>query len=830
MATLPPVVVLGVDCPTGLQAARIFAARGIGVFGLAADPSHPCARTRACTEVFAVGRTEDSVVERLVDISSDIGVGAVLVPCTDSAVLAAARGAASLTPLYRTSLPRAEVVERLLDKSRLPSVARWGGFSVPETRVLRSREDAEAAASTMIFPCVVKPSLKSETWLRNTSAKVFKVSSPSALLARYDQCRSWAHALVVQEWVHGLDRDHYTCNCYLSESGEELVSFTTRKLRQWPLDVGQASLSEECRNELVRAETVRLLRFAGHFGFGYLEMKHDARSGRHLILEANTGRPTGRLACAEAAGVEFHMTMYADVVGLPLPEQRVQRYRSVKWVHLRHDLQAAAALWSRGRLTLSELAHSWRGPRVHALLSWRDPVPFLADLLRSGSRLLRSKLGGGREPERAATRPLPTKSRVAGPRLREPVARHALRGPFTVVHFDLGGVVRVAALDPSPGDVERMAAVLGSPSEAPVEAIPHLVIRFVDEFPERDFRTVANGSTAYADDGLYILRSPTGRAVARLHPGDPGQPDVILCERGLEEVPLLEGMIDLVALERGWVPLHASAWSDDGVGMVAAGWGRSGKTGALLAFCESGARFVGDDRVFVSRDGAHMFGIDRPVRMRDWHIAQLPGLARLVGGGRRTLAHVGPWLGRIGERVLGPMGDRWPLVQRIARALLGRTRGRLAAHLHPERFPSTGPRELATPDVFIVMESHRDDGVVVQPLEPDTLAERLAAIVHAELLPVLSAQLSLRFAFPGSGWDRLERAPEAAARMIREATAGKPAYLVRHPYPCSLAELRSVLETLGRARPRLPDVRPRSAAVVRRSGWRAPARVKEPLS
>ena len=36
-ATRPRAIVIGLDCPTGLQTARTFAARGIGVFGLAAD-------------------------------------------------------------------------------------------------------------------------------------------------------------------------------------------------------------------------------------------------------------------------------------------------------------------------------------------------------------------------------------------------------------------------------------------------------------------------------------------------------------------------------------------------------------------------------------------------------------------------------------------------------------------------------------------------------------------------------------------------------------------------------------------------------------------------
>jgi len=62
--------------------------------------------------------------------------------------------------------------------------------------------------------------------------------------------------------------------------------------------------------------------------------------GNRYMIEANLGRPAGRSAIAEAGGVELLFTMYCDVVGLPLPENRVQRYQGAKWIDLRHDLQS----------------------------------------------------------------------------------------------------------------------------------------------------------------------------------------------------------------------------------------------------------------------------------------------------------------------------------------------------------------------------------------------------------------------------------------------------------------------------------------------------------
>jgi predicted ATP-grasp superfamily ATP-dependent carboligase len=76
-------------------------------------------------------------------------------------------------------------------------------------------------------------------------------------------------------------------------------------------------------------------------------------------------------------------TMYCDAVGLPLPTNRQQKYKGVKWIHLLRDLQAAAYHWRHGELTLKEWWHSVRGRKAYAIFSWSDPMPFLTALFRA---------------------------------------------------------------------------------------------------------------------------------------------------------------------------------------------------------------------------------------------------------------------------------------------------------------------------------------------------------------------------------------------------------------------------------------------------------------
>ena len=380
--TRPAVVVLGLDCPTGLQAARVFAARGVSVIGIAADRRHPCTRTRSCRSIVGTRAHPDAMLDTLMTVGASLDEPAVLLPCTDQAVLCVSRHRDSLAPRYRLAVPTLETIELLLDKARFADFAAARGLPIPDTYVVRNLDGAKFAAHQVRYPCVLKPSVKSADWTEHVPWKAVVAESPPALVSAYERHARWAEAFVVQEWVEGEDDSHFTCDCYLNETGDALVTFTSQKLRQWPPGVGQGCLSVEARNPAVCEETLRVLRAAGHFGPGYVELKRDRQSGRHVIIEANVGRPTGRSAAAEKAGVELLMTMYCDLVGAPLPTQRTQTFRGTKWIHIRRDVQACARLWLTGRTGLREILGSWRGPMAFALFSWRDPVPFLADWLR----------------------------------------------------------------------------------------------------------------------------------------------------------------------------------------------------------------------------------------------------------------------------------------------------------------------------------------------------------------------------------------------------------------------------------------------------------------
>lgn len=382
----------------------LWARRGIPVIGITGNARHFAARTNACRETHQVDIHNGGFLALLEQLRPSFPTGAVLFPCTDQSALLVSKNRDALAPTYRTGLADHHTMVTLADKAAFAVFAKSAGLPIPHTEVLYGYADALRAATMMTFPALLKPSVKTAQWKRGTTEKVHRVESATELLSAYRELAPWAEKLIVQEVVPGADDQLYTCNAYFDANHRPLAALVSRKVRQWPPQVGTASLARTVRNEEVIALTTQVFAAARFSGLAYLEVKFDQRSHRYLLIETNVGRPTSRSAMAEAAGVEMLGTMYADVLHHPLPRSRQQRDDVVQWVDDRRDLMAAARLLSRGELDVGRWWHTFRRPTLHAVASARDPWPFALELTQSLQKVTRRALGV-RRPRSAVGQP-----------------------------------------------------------------------------------------------------------------------------------------------------------------------------------------------------------------------------------------------------------------------------------------------------------------------------------------------------------------------------------------------------------------------------------------
>jgi hypothetical protein len=363
------------------------------------------------------------------------------------------------------------------------------------------------------------------------------------------------------------------------------------------------------------------------------------------------------------------------------------------------------------------------------------------------------------------------------------------------VDFDLHGFVGIRILDPQPQDVAAVTRQIGPLTTPDLGREPDITVRFVDDLPIPGRLTYAGWPDAGAtDDDFFVLRGKDGVAARTLLPmQDVGGRCAIVCERRAGHVPHLLAIVNMAALANGVLPLHASAFTYRGTGVLATGWAKGGKTETLLAFAARGAEYVGDEWVYLTSDG-RMHGVPEPIRLWHWHVAQLPELrAQLPAGTRARLtalpslassaASLGAGLRGLPASVLrraAPVVQRQAYVQGPPARLFGED----AIALHGRL------------DQVLLVASHDRDEVTIEPVSGADVGDHMRASLDEERSPFLQVYRQFRYLFPGRRSAVVEDASTIERKLLALRLGDRPAHRLRHPYPVDLASLVAPVESV----------------------------------
>ncbi len=354
--------------------------------------------------------------------------------------------------------------------------------------------------------------------------------------------------------------------------------------------------------------------------------------------------------------------------------------------------------------------------------------------------------------------------------------------------YDLHGVVGIRLVDAAPGDVAAVNRQLG-PIQQPLDRQPDLAIRFVDRLPlTGPVRYIGVNDAGFTDDAFLVLRSKhKAQARVQIPLAQVGvQPAEIVCERGLPAVPLLIAMINLVALGKGVLPMHASAFSYQGQGILTTGWSKGGKTETLLAFMARGADYIGDEWVYISPQ-RRIFGIPEPIRVWDWHMADLPQAWARIGRKEQMRLRVLKFMARSTESAAqARRGSPARLAQRITPLI----KQQLHVDIAPQRlFNQTVGLRSANLDKVLFVVSHDSPQIHVEPMAGEEVAQRMLFSLQIERMDFMAAYLKFRFAFPDACNPLIEEAEERQRTLLAKMLAGQESYAVYHPYPVSIPAL-----------------------------------------
>jgi predicted ATP-grasp superfamily ATP-dependent carboligase len=393
-----PAVVLGAGV-NGLGVVRSLARADVPVWLLDSDVHSPEMRTRVARSLRIRTLHGETLIEELERLGNErfAGLRPVLFLTQEETVKMVSHHRDRLSPFYRFSLPARDTADTLMHKHGFQRLAERYNAPIPKLVHVGTRADL-AALDGLRYPVVAKPGERNAEYSRHFR-KAYRVENITEARDLVQRILAVMPDVVVQEWIEGPDSNIHFCLQYLDRGSEVVASFTGRKVRSWPPEVGgtaSCTAAPEADAEL-SAITSRFFKAAGVTGMAGMEYKRDARDGTFRLVEPTIGRTDYQEEVATLNGVNLPHAAYCCELGLPTPVP-VPVVRPIGWRVRTEDIQSAA-------LQGQSPAHGWPagGRVVDAMWRWTDPAPYLFQNLRRIRRALRNRI----------SKP-PGQSRVAG--------------------------------------------------------------------------------------------------------------------------------------------------------------------------------------------------------------------------------------------------------------------------------------------------------------------------------------------------------------------------------------------------------------------------------
>lgn len=364
---------------SSLGAARNLAKHGVPVYIL---DSGVCVAqfSRHVRRFFKCPPTSDEAefVDFLLQLAVKANLsGCVLFPSDDECVRILAQHRECLSEHYFVTTPPWDVVKFVYDKRLTSRLATQQGVPVPETYNPGNVDNL--ISLNLDFPVVLKPAIS--THLSSvTKKKAYRANDMQELLNLYEMMAAIMDPseILIQELIPGRAENLFSFVGFFKD-GVTVAGLSARRPRQHPMEFGRASTFVETVNvpELETLAT-QFLQGIAYSGLAEVEFMYDQKDARFELLEVNP-RIWGWHSIAIHAGLDLPYLAYADAVGREVTVGPVRE--DAKWVRLVTDVPTAVLEILAGRLTMRQYLASMSGDTEFAVLSFSDPLPFVADLL-----------------------------------------------------------------------------------------------------------------------------------------------------------------------------------------------------------------------------------------------------------------------------------------------------------------------------------------------------------------------------------------------------------------------------------------------------------------
>ena len=263
----------------------------------------------------------------------------------------------------------------VMDKEKLHSLAVKYGVAVPETTRPTDKNFYEMIEKEIKYPCIIKPT-DSPSFVAQFRKKIFHVNNLEELEKGLKLAKDANLDVIVQRIIPGFDDHMYTFDAYMNQDSEVTHWMTCQKYRQYPINFGASVYTGQKYVAELYDIGAPFFKALGYKGFGEIEFKKDAETGKYYLIEINA-RTTNLNSLLYKVGINFPYLAYKEMIGEPIGTKEIKEDTGIVFRYLQEDLLAIRDYTRKGQLTHGSIVKSLFRRKAPAIWSFSDPKPGL---------------------------------------------------------------------------------------------------------------------------------------------------------------------------------------------------------------------------------------------------------------------------------------------------------------------------------------------------------------------------------------------------------------------------------------------------------------------
>ena len=363
----PGVIVLGGHVQA-LGIIRAFGRLGIKSVIIENTPKNISRHSKYCSKHYVV--SDDKLLSFLRKLGNDNQYKNWLIfPTNDFHVKILSQNKKNLEQYFKVTTDEWQTIKLFYNKKESYRLAKK--LNIPIAKTFFPKNETDLEQIDISYPCIVKPAVMYD-FLNQVKKKVFVCKNQNELIQNYRKACSLIppDEVIIQNIIKGPSNNQFSA-CFLFLNGEAYVSLTATRMRQHPLDFGNATTYAETVDiPTLKEYAQKILKASNYNGICEVEFKKDETDGEYKFLEVNT-RTWKWHAIAKKAGTPFLETYYDYLNGESIKKNNGQKHASFR--HSLTDIYVQLQLLLKGH----SYALRKKSPTVKAVLNVKDIKPWL---------------------------------------------------------------------------------------------------------------------------------------------------------------------------------------------------------------------------------------------------------------------------------------------------------------------------------------------------------------------------------------------------------------------------------------------------------------------